>query len=145
MAIAINKTISNNPIKILPKFDAKTIRAVIEKDFPNLKIEQIKLIENGWDNVVAEINGKYIFRFPKDKGANISLEMEILNFLNGKITLQIPIVEFIGKNYVYFGYRKIQGEKLSKQLIDSLEREEREKLTNDLARYFGLIRNSCKK
>jgi aminoglycoside phosphotransferase (APT) family kinase protein len=129
-------------MKIIPNFDLDTIQRVIITDFPELKIEKITLIDNGWDNVVVEINDDLIFRFPKDDGVNFDVEVKILNFLKDKISLQIPKIKFLGKSFTYMGYPKIQGGNLTPEIFDSLNSEQKEKLTLDLANFLREMHSS---
>ncbi len=136
-------------MKIIPKFDLETIQSIIAGDFPNLQIETVKIIES-WDNVVAEINSRYIFRFPKDAdvskyrgmGKSFDREISILNYLKDKITLEIPKIEFLGKTFTYMGYKKIPGNDLTQEIFDSLNSEQKEKLIFDLANFLQEIHNA---
>lgn len=123
-------------MKIISNFELNTIQGVITTDFPDLKIEKITLIDNSWDNVVVEINDQIIFRFPKDDGVNFDIEVKILNLLQGKISLQIPKIEFLGKSLTYMGYNKIQGGDLTHEIFNSLNSEQKEKLIYDLANFL---------
>lgn len=129
-------------MKIIPNFELNTIQGVIITDFPELKIEKITLIDNGWDNVVVEINDDLIFRFPKDDGVNFDVEVKILDFLKDKISLQIPKIKFLGKSFTYMGYPKIQGGNLTPEIFDSLNSEQKEKLTLDLANFLREMHSS---
>ena len=126
-------------MKIIPNFELNTIQGVITTDFPDLKIEKITLVDNGWDNVVVEINDNIIFRFPKDNGVNFNTEVQVLNLLQGKISLQIPKIEFLGKLFTYMGYPKIQGSNLTSEIFNSLNSEQKQKLTFDLANFLQEI------
>jgi aminoglycoside 2''-phosphotransferase len=128
--------------KILNDFSLSRIKEIIQNDFPNIEIESISPIINGWDNFVVEVNREYIFRFPKDYEYKVDLEIKILNFLKSKITLPIPSIEYIGKSYLYTGYKKIQGEKLSKETIKSLSKEDRAKLVLDIANFLNEFHTS---
>jgi len=129
-------------MRILPAFDADTIRQTILDDIPNLKIETLKLIDNGWNNVVAEINSEWIFRFPKDDEVAFDIEVRILDFLKDKITLRIPKIEYFGKTFTYMGYRKVQGGGLTKEILDSLSYAQKEKLIFDLANFLREIHSA---
>lgn len=126
-------------MKIIPHFDLDTIQNAIVSDFPDLKIEKITLIDNGWDNVVVEINNDLIFRFPKDDEVNFDVEVKTLDILKDKTSLQIPKIKFLGKSFTYMGYPKIQGGNLTPEIFDSLNSEQKEKLTFDLANFLGEI------
>ena len=127
---------------LLKNLSLTRIRQIIQSDFPEIKIKSARLIANGWDNIVVEINGEYIFRFPKKKDeCRTDVEIKLLKFLKNKISLLIPRIEFFGNKYVYFGYRKIQGVPLTKKILDSLKKEEREKLIFDIANFLFEFHN----
>ena len=129
-------------MKIIPDFNLETIQKAIVADFPDLKIDSINLIENGWDNVVVEINSNLIFRFPKDSEVNFDVEVKVLDFLKDKISIQIPKIEFLGKSFTYMGYRKVHGGNLTEAIFDSLSDEQKEKLTFDLANFLREMHGS---
>ena len=137
-------------MKKISRFDSKTIKNTILNDFPDFKIKTIKLIENGWDNVVAEINGQYIFRFLKDPGdsnyrgigKDFNREIELLDYLQDKISVVIPKVEFIGKTLNYTGYKKISGMDLTKKVFYLLNKQKKEKLIFDLANFLREVHSS---
>lgn len=94
-----------------------------------IKVEDIKLIGEGFDNVAYLINNQIIFRFPRREIA-VSLlqtELELLPYIASKISFNIPNPQFIGKpsqNYPFpfAGYFKILGSSLcdiANPLIDS--------------------------
>lgn len=94
-----------------------------------IKVEDIKLIGEGFDNVAYLINNQIIFRFPRREIA-VSLlqtELELLPYIASKISFNIPNPQFIGKPseiypFPFAGYFKILGSSLcdiSNPLIDS--------------------------
>lgn len=123
-------------MKIVKDFSLDNIRKIINQDFPELNIRTIKSTTIGWDNFVVEINSKYIFRFPKNQNNNFKLEKKIIDFISPKITLSIPIIEFIGKSFCYFGYKKIPGKSFSKNLLLKLSEKERSIIAFDLAKFL---------
>lgn len=123
-------------MKIIPSFETNAVRAVLASDFPEFEITNIKLINNGWDNLAAEINNEWIFRFPKSEDYNFDLELKILDVLKDKVRIQIPRVEFIGKSYTYMGYRKIPGGDMTKEIFNSLSATQKETFTTDLADFL---------
>lgn len=114
----------------------------IQTDFPEVEICTAKLISNGWDNIALDVNDEYIFRFPKNAGVNIEREMHLLQVLRGKFHTSIPVVEFIGRSYVYIGYRKIPGESLTRESLDALSDDERKALVDDLATFLFDMHNA---
>ncbi|MFX0041724.1 MAG: phosphotransferase family protein [Candidatus Hodarchaeota archaeon] len=88
---------------------------------PEVRESKIKFLYHGTYNVF-EVNEKYIFRFPDKlfrnlKGVQlIEQEVEILNFIQKFITVNIPKPIFISRDIdnPFFGYEKITGISLSK-------------------------------
>ena len=125
-----------------PNFSLESLQAIIEDDFPDFRIEQIKFFDESWDNVVLEINGQYIFRFPKDNEVNFFTEVDILERLRNKVTLAIPHIGFIGKSFTYSGYRKIPGSHMTHEIFDTLTSAEKERFISDLAQFLKEIHDS---
>lgn len=112
------------------------VKEIIKLDYPNFVIDSIKILKSGWDNSVVEINNDYIFRFPKKENKGLENEIEIIKYLNNKISLKIPIYEFVGKKELYVGYKKIIGQPLDYNLIKSLSDTEKKTVAEDIAKFF---------
>lgn len=81
------------------------IANIVSLQFPRLHPVQVQPLGQGWDNTTWIINGKWIFRFPKHKGAAelIQNELRLLPLLQ-HLPLKIPTPEFIGKPDEFFPY-----------------------------------------
>lgn len=110
----------------------------ISSVFPTFRIHSISRIEDGWDSIPFEINGQYIFKFPKDADSEqkLRLESKVLNTLKGKITTRIPEIEFEGTKQPFIGYRKIQGVSLTTEIYSSLPSDRREQAAEDIAEFL---------
>lgn len=94
-----------------------------------IKVEDIKLIGEGFDNVAYLINNQIVFRFPRREIAVklLQTELELLPYIASKISFNIPTPQFIGKPsesypFPFAGYFKILGSSLcdiTKPLVDS--------------------------
>jgi len=92
-------------------------RAFIERDFPDFKIKEMKYLGSGWDNAAFLVNGEYVFRFLRGlfdrthplKTDEIKKEVNILTYLQGKVSFAVPRPDFIGQFYSYFGYKLVPG------------------------------------
>lgn len=101
-------------------------QALISAYFPELPIQTLTPVEEGWGSFVLEVNGEYIFRFPRRPEIHISLEKEIrlLPELAQALTLPVPQFEHIrcggaGPIQSFVRYRKIPGVALSQDLLRS--------------------------
>jgi hypothetical protein len=122
--------------KPLNKIQLNKFAKIIKRDYPDFSIRSIKSLKSGWDNFVIEINRSYIFRFPKSKNFKLDKEIKVLKRLNGKITLEIPLYEFVGKETLYVGYKKIIGQPLSRNIVEKLRAKDKNILARDIARFF---------
>lgn len=102
----------------IPIDDAQVIR-LLEMQFPNLQPVAVKMIAEGWDNYVYEVNRTYIFRFPRRQIAVplIEFEIKILPYLSQHLYKSVPAMTHTGKPtveypYPFMGYEKIPGSTL---------------------------------
>ena len=91
-------------------------RHLVESQFPQLAPIAVTNRAQGWDNEALEINGEWIFRFPKRADAALDLERELrlLPQIASRLPLAIPRYEFFGQSgaefpYPFAGYRKLSG------------------------------------
>jgi len=106
--------------------DIEQYKRTIEKCLPQFKINSVVPIISGWDNFVLEINGEYIFRFPKRPALEPQLQKEIRLLSELAETLSVPVPRFkLFWNQKeewprqFVGYRKIGGVPLQKEFIKS--------------------------
>lgn len=127
-----------NASLLLQKQDEQAIRQVLAFEAPDIDVSSVRLISSGWDNLVADINGEWIFRFPRTEAFRTTLEREIvlLDSLQNRITMPIPHYELIGKNTCFVCYRKIQGIPLTQELYLSLSNDARERIAEELTQFF---------
>lgn len=116
------------------------IKDIIESEF-GLIIHNIIVLGQGLDSIAYLVNNEYIFKQSKHDEARINLKKEIrvLNYLKGKITLQIPDIEYYSEGYSVCGYKKIKGNKLSPSIYKSLSDDEKDMLAQDIALFIREI------
>ena len=80
-------------------------------------VNEYRLITSGWDNMVLEVEEKYIFRFPRSRGgwARILKEAALLPLLSRTLNSPVPDYRYVwggSRRYPlrFAGYRKIAGE-----------------------------------
>ncbi len=128
--------------RVVQKISLRQIKETLQKDFPYLLVKKVQLKGAGKDNTIVEINGHYIFRFPKKDTYHLNTEINVLKFLNQKITLAIPCIKYIGKSAAYIGYPKIPGAALTSARFNRLSREEKYQVAKDLATFIFEIHQS---
>ena len=112
------------------------IRQLIEAEF-NLKVNNIKKMGEGLESEAFLINNAYIFKHSKHSEAFKSMEKEVqvLNYLDGKIGIDIPKIEFYSPQYHISGYKLVEGEILTPELFNSFTKIEQDNLAKDIARF----------
>jgi aminoglycoside phosphotransferase (APT) family kinase protein len=86
---------------------------VLAERFPQLRVRDVVVIDDGWDSLVYEVNGEWIFRFPRRAEVERWLEVELtlLPELAGSLPVAVPRPELVARNgLLCVGYRKLPGE-----------------------------------
>jgi hypothetical protein len=91
-------------------------RRQIARDFPDLRVEEIRYLGEGFGNTAFEVNRQFVFRFAKTPlhREELKRELPILQLVAAYSPLPTPQPEFITADHSYVGYRKLPGN----QLID---------------------------
>ncbi|MGE7906289.1 phosphotransferase [Peribacillus sp. NPDC094092] len=89
---------------------------LIMLQFPEIELKEIKQLGEGFDNTVIQINGQFVFRFPRRPIAVtlIQVESQLLPSIAGTFPLAIPEPIFFGKPstlypYPFTGYKMVKG------------------------------------
>lgn len=113
------------------------MREMIEKEF-GLIVHNMIVLGQGFDSTAYLVNNEYIFKQSKHDEArnNLKREIRVLNYLKGKITLQIPDIEYYSQEYSICGYKEIKGNKLSPDIYNSFSDDEKDALAQDIALFL---------
>ncbi len=113
------------------------IKEIIKNEF-GITIFNIEILGQGLDSIAYRVNDEYIFRQSKYVEVRINLrkEVQVLNYLKGKVTLKIPEVEYYSDEYGICGYREIKGEKLTPAIYQNMSDAEKDKLAQDIALFI---------
>ena len=65
LALLCPLTIYGSTPTPIQQHDEGAVRSVLIDEVPGITINTVTLISAGWDNLVADINGEWIFRFPR--------------------------------------------------------------------------------
>ncbi len=103
--------------------------------------ENITKIGEGMDSVAFLVNDSLVFRFPKDEEVrqNLAKEIAALPILRQQLELEIPDFEYIGAKDSFVGYRKIEGEFLTKASFYSFSKNEQANIQKTLAEFLTTI------
>lgn len=113
------------------------IKDIIESEF-GLIVHNVIILGQGLDSIAYLVNNEYIFKQSKHDEAKINLkkEIQILNYLKGKTTLQIPDIEYYSEEYNVCGYKEIKGNKLTHSIYKSMSDDEKDMLAQDIAMFL---------
>lgn len=116
------------------------IKEIIESEF-GVSVHNMIVLGQGLDSVAYLVNHEYIFKQSKHDEARMNLkrEIQILNYLKGKTTLQIPDIEYYSEEYSVCGYKEIKGEKLTPDIYKNMSDEEKDRLARDIALFLREI------
>src|SRR5438477_12966283 len=88
------------------------LRTVIEKDFPDLLVDRVERLGEGWDHVALRVNDRYVFRLPwhlvepgsGDADAQgAEAEVRLLRTVQGRLPVAVPEPVFVAADGEYFG------------------------------------------
>jgi aminoglycoside phosphotransferase (APT) family kinase protein len=91
--------------------------ALLRTHFPALEFRDVRVVEDGWDSLVLDLDGEWIVRFPRRPEVERWMEREIalLPELAARLPVEIPRLDLIARNgVVCVGYRKLAGSPASK-------------------------------
>ncbi|MGP8233657.1 MAG: phosphotransferase family protein [Methylovirgula sp.] len=134
----------------MAKAKLKKFRAAILRDFPSLASAEFKLIGDGWDSAAVDVDGKLIFKFPRNKAARLALRREaaILAVARPVISLAVPDLRLHEGPSLFSSHVKLKGRQIEGEDYADLPEAARQRLGEDLARFYaelhGLDRTQTK-
>ena len=133
----------------MPEWDAELrvdealARRLIREQFPELEARSLRLLGEGWDNVVWLADGEWVFRFPRRTMVIRGLENEIayLPRLSPLLPLAIPVPTLIGHpsdafRWPFYGAPFLPGRELAEAGLDA---EARAALGRPLAEFLRTL------
>lgn len=112
------------------------IIAYLEKRYPDLDVH---LIGSGWTSDAFEIGDK-IVRIPKAGLEQYEKEVVILDFLQGKLPVQIPHPHLVKEDkFAYVEHTKIKGLSWNISTYKDLSEENQALFAKDIAHFFATL------
>ena len=110
----------------------------IVRDVLDEPVESLVRVDEGWTNIVLEVDGKWIFRFDRDpSNTQLAVEQAFLPLFKGHSPLPIPEIRYSGANFI--AYEKIVGVKFSEAIFRNLDRNERRTLAAALGNFLSSL------
>jgi aminoglycoside phosphotransferase (APT) family kinase protein len=98
--------------------DAARVTAIVRQQFPQLPLSSVSYLGEGCDNWAFEVDGRWVFRFPKraDVDRQLGVESRMLTVLGRASPIALPQFCFHGEPsaafpYRFAGYPKLAGER----------------------------------
>ena len=113
------------------------IKEIIKSEF-GLIVNDFFVLGQGLDSIAYLVNDEYIFKQSQHDGARgrLKKEIQVLNYLKEKITLQIPDIEYYSEEYGVCGYKEIKGDKLTPVIYKNMSDDEKDRLAQDIALFL---------
>jgi aminoglycoside phosphotransferase (APT) family kinase protein len=114
-------------------------RAAILRDFPSLAAADFTAIGDGWDSAAVDVDGKMIFKFPRNKTACAALRREasILASVRSALSLRTPNLRLHEGPPLYSSHAKLKGQQIEAEDYEALPETVRQRLGEDLARFYA--------
>jgi aminoglycoside phosphotransferase (APT) family kinase protein len=95
------------------------VAEILGSDFPELGVDGVERIGEGWDHVAYLVNGEYVFRLPTgDDVLHVLPEVELLRAVTGRLPIETPDPVFVPDHGRYFGYRFLAGRSVEDLMDD---------------------------
>ena len=89
--------------------------ALIEELFPELSVERVVAIEDGWDSLVLDVDDEWIVRMPRREPVRecLAFEARLLPELAPTLPVPLPRFELVADGLRAVAYRKLAGKPVS--------------------------------
>jgi aminoglycoside 2''-phosphotransferase len=120
---------------------AESFLQSIKDDFPQLKWKEHRVLTHGWDHVVIVLDGKIVFRFPKDRGYKdrVQNEIELLEYLKKRLNVGIPEYTYVSRDRSFAGYAMLSGRELTYSRFRRLSSSEKDAVARQLAGFISAL------
>lgn len=99
---------------------------LLRQHFPALEFREVRIVEDGWDSLVVEIDEQWVFRFPRRPEVEgwVEREIRLLPILAETLPVAVPRFELVARNgVVCVGYRRITGSPASSGISELAGRD----------------------
>lgn len=123
----------------MAELNAGEFRSLIASTFPELAASVFKLATKGWDSLAVDVDDRLIFKFPRNAGAERALvkEAALLEVIRPSLTMAVPDMRIHDGPPIFSSHAKLQGEHLISDDYAALPEATRQRLGDDLARFYA--------
>jgi aminoglycoside phosphotransferase (APT) family kinase protein len=124
------------------RVDAELARTLIRSQFPELAVDGVVPLSEGWDYAVFRVDGDWAFRFPRRQVVVAGTERELvaLPLLAPLLPVAVPAPVYVGRPaagfpWPFYGARFLPGTEPKPSLSD----DARTRLARPLARFLRIL------
>lgn len=109
--------------------------------FPDVPVEDARLITKGWDHDVVVLAGRLIFRFPKSRGyeSRFRAEVKLLRYLKPKMPVPIPDYVYLPDDLSFGGYKMLQGVEMTKEVFHSFDSAQKDVIAKQCGSFLSTL------
>jgi aminoglycoside phosphotransferase (APT) family kinase protein len=124
---------------VMTELDTSEFRSLITSVFPELTASVFKLAARGWDSLAVDVDDTLIFKFPRNLGAERALvkEAALLGIVRPSLSMAVPDMRIHDGPPIFSSHAKLEGEHLIAEDYDALGESDRQRLAEDLARFYA--------
>lgn len=113
----------------------------IREEFPEIKWKNYRYLTHGWDHVIVILDGKIVFRTPKDSRYKNELknEIQLLHYLKKKVEVGIPEYNYVSRDRSLAGYNMLMGRELTASCFRRLNASEKGIVAKRLAKFITAL------
>jgi aminoglycoside 2''-phosphotransferase len=113
----------------------------IREEFPEIGWKNYRFLTHGWDHVIVILDGKIVFRTPKDSRYKNELrnEIQLLHYLKEKVKVGIPEYNYVSRDRSLAGYNMLMGLELTGSRFRRLNASEKEIVAERLAEFITAL------
>ncbi|MGA9388069.1 MAG: aminoglycoside phosphotransferase family protein [Candidatus Bathyarchaeia archaeon] len=113
----------------------------IREEFPEIKWKNCRYLTHGWDHIIIILDGKMVFRTPKDSRYKNELknEIQLLHCLKKKVKVGIPEYNHVSRDRSLAGYNMLMGRELTASRFRRLNASEKEIVAKQLAEFITAL------
>ncbi|QCI67661.1 phosphotransferase family protein [Phreatobacter stygius] len=117
----------------------ESLRDIITGRFPDLAKARFSLLTTGWASLAVEVDGRLIFKFPRNDEAATSLrrEADLLGVIRPVVTMPVPDLTLCAGPPLFSRHAKLAGDHLVSAQYDLLPIDTRQRLATDMARFYA--------
>lgn len=116
-------------------------RDAVLRVFPELKNAHFSLLAPGWHSLALQADGRLVFKFPRNSEAERALVKEagLLSFVRPAVSMRVPELSLHQGPQLFSRHEKIPGEHLLSADYAALSEPARDRLANDMARFYAQL------